>query len=504
MQIALRFVYCFMFLYRKSPSMLLNAFRGLFSNSQNRKARRASGLPRPQLLQLESRIVPANFQVTSLADTATGGTLREAIDLANTTAGNDTIDFASSLFSGGAGTITLLTSQLPQILDASTAISGSTRGTLTITGPGPSTLTISASNGNFRIFDIASGGNLSISGVTVSGAQITTGNGGAFNNAGTLTVSNSTLNNNTTTTNGGGIFNGGTGILTVSNSTLFTNSANHGAGIYNSGTATVTNSTLNSNTATNDGGGINNNGGTLTLTNSTISGNTANAGGGIQNFATLTVTNSTISGNIAILGGGIRNSSTLNIANTIIANSTSGGDYSSLVGTVNLISGATAANNLVSQGTFSWATTVSVLNLGPLTNNGGPTSTMALTNSSPASVKTGGNLSISNASPVNGLDQRGFVRSSTAPSIGAYEFNGVAPSSPPLPARPFSPAFPHALSITTGSGAVATSASFTVTFNQPVIGVDAADFNLIPTGSVANGTISSVMLPALLAPAPLV
>ena len=61
-----------------------------------------------------------------------------------------------------------------------------------------------------------------------------------------------------------------------------------------------------------------------------------------------------------------------------------------------------------------------------------------------------------------------------------------------VPAVPFSPAFPHALSITTGSGAVTTSASFTVTFNQPVIGVDTADFNLIPTGSVAGGTISSV------------
>ena len=60
------------------------------------------------------------------------------------------------------------------------------------------------------------------------------------------------------------------------------------------------------------------------------------------------------------------------------------------------------------------------------------------------------------------------------------------------PAVPFSPAFPNALSITTGSGAIVTSASFTVTFNQSVTGVDAADFNLIATGSVANGTISSV------------
>ena len=61
-----------------------------------------------------------------------------------------------------------------------------------------------------------------------------------------------------------------------------------------------------------------------------------------------------------------------------------------------------------------------------------------------------------------------------------------------VPAVPFSPAFPHALSITTGSGAATTSASFSVTFNQSVIGVDTADFNLITTGSVAGGAISSV------------
>ncbi len=61
-----------------------------------------------------------------------------------------------------------------------------------------------------------------------------------------------------------------------------------------------------------------------------------------------------------------------------------------------------------------------------------------------------------------------------------------------VPAVPFSPAFPHALSITAGGGTVSNSASFTVTFNQPVIGVDAADFQLVNTGTVANGTISSV------------
>ncbi len=61
-----------------------------------------------------------------------------------------------------------------------------------------------------------------------------------------------------------------------------------------------------------------------------------------------------------------------------------------------------------------------------------------------------------------------------------------------VPAVPFSPAFPHALSITPPSGNVTSSANFTVTFNQPVIGVDAADFQLVTTGTVAGGTISSV------------
>ncbi|MFN6053982.1 MAG: FG-GAP repeat domain-containing protein, partial [Planctomycetia bacterium] len=61
-----------------------------------------------------------------------------------------------------------------------------------------------------------------------------------------------------------------------------------------------------------------------------------------------------------------------------------------------------------------------------------------------------------------------------------------------VPAVPFSPAFPHALSINAPGSAVTNSASFTVTFNQPVIGVDAADFQLVNTGTVANGTIASV------------
>ncbi|MEI7855798.1 MAG: hypothetical protein WCJ06_18985, partial [Planctomycetota bacterium] len=191
--------------------MLLNAFRRLFSNAQNRKARRASGLPRPELLQFEDRITPTTFSVINNADSGVGS-LRQAIIDANTTPGNDIINFSSSPV-----TIITLASALPNIINASTVITGGTAGTVTINVLNNSSITIDANKGNFNIFSIASGGNLSISGVTVTGAN-TSDTGGAFNNAGTLNISNSTLSGNSSGGNGGGISNSGT--LTVTNSTI--------------------------------------------------------------------------------------------------------------------------------------------------------------------------------------------------------------------------------------------------------------------------------------------
>jgi len=367
---------------------------------------------------ISSGVTPTDteFIVTNTNDSG-AGSLRQAIIDSNSTSGNNEITFAFA--SGSAPFTIVLNSALPSIVTTATA------GTLTITGPG-SSLTISGNNGdsarNFSIFTIDAGGNLTISGVTVSGAK-TTGFGGAFNTgAGTLAVSNSTISGNTAF-RGGAIFNTGAGTLSVSNSTLSGNSVtNGGGGIFNNGTLTVSNSTFSGNSAAFNGGGIFNNG-TLTVSNSTFSGNSAAFnGGGIFNAGTLTVSNSTLSGNSAAFnGGGIRNNGTLNIANTIIANSTSGGDFSGF-GTVNLISGATAANNLVTQaGLSAWATTVTTgdLNLGTLQNNGGPTFTMALGAGSSA-IGTG-SATISNAAPISGLDQRGYTRSATTPSIGAFE-----------------------------------------------------------------------------------
>ena len=276
-----------------------------------------------QLEALEGRITPATFPVINILDSG-AGSLKDAITLANNTAGNDQIIF--NLTGTSPYTITLGLA-LPTIVSASTAIvTGGTAGTLTITGLGASSLIINGNNGNFSIFSIASGGDLSISGVTISGAQ-TSSQGGAFNNSGTLNIANSTISNNTAT-NGGGIIN--------------------------------------------------------------------------------------------------NSQSTLNIANTII-NSTSEGDYAG-TGTVTLIGSSTNANNLVTQSGLSWATTVTSaqLNLGPLQNNGGPTFTMALGAGSAAIGA--GNAAISNAAPILGKDQCGYTRSSTTPSIGAFEYNEIGPA----------------------------------------------------------------------------
>jgi CSLREA domain-containing protein len=445
----------------------------------------------------------AGIAVTTTADTvdATDNltSLREAITLANTTPGNDNISF---LFPTGSAPYTItLSSALPAIVSANTVVGAGTAGTLNINGLGASNLIIDGNKGNFSIFSIDAGGNLSISGVTVTKAN-SSGNGGAFNNQGTLAISSSTLSSNTGN-DGAAIRNDGT--LTVSNLEFSNNSANNRAGaIYNTGTATVTSSSFNTNTSGNQGGAIfndgtltislsgfsanstGNNGGAicqfsgssvLSITDSTFSGNISNDGGAIRSDGTLTLSNSTLTSNVATNNGGglfnlgtakITNSTfygntansqggairtggiielssstfsansagtggailnfdftptvntSLKIANTIIANSTNGGDYAG-DGAVGLLGSATATNNLITQGSFAWATTKtsSEINLGALKNNGGSTFTMAVVDGS-AAVSTG--------SPVNGLDQRGVQRSSTTPTIGAYEFVPVNPS----------------------------------------------------------------------------
>jgi hypothetical protein len=120
-----------------------NFLRQLFKRFTTSKRKPSPFLRPPQLTFLEERITPATITVSSNAD-AGAGTLRQAIIDANASAGDDTINF------GITGTITLASS-LPAIVTATTA------GTLSVTGPGSTLLTISGNNKNLQVFTINSG-----------------------------------------------------------------------------------------------------------------------------------------------------------------------------------------------------------------------------------------------------------------------------------------------------------------------------------------------------------
>jgi hypothetical protein len=111
--------------------------------------------------------------VTSTADDGSQGTLRYAIAQANVGT-CDTIAFNMNSY---PATITLLQGQLE------------INKNLTISGPGSAALTISGNNAS-RVFQIDSGANVNISGVTVTGANPggVTVNSTTFNGSGQLTA----------------------------------------------------------------------------------------------------------------------------------------------------------------------------------------------------------------------------------------------------------------------------------------------------------------------------
>jgi hypothetical protein len=256
-----------------------------------------------------------------------------------------------------------------------------------------SSFTISRDVGapSFRIFEVASTGNLTLNQTTITGGDLASGRGGAILNAGALTVNNSTFTGNfgqyggaiagyaqqmiaagdnasaTPAVNDHGfggkralltseaIHNGlillrssestnvalADSTITVSNSTFSGNSAKYdGGAIANYNVLTVSNSTFSGNSALLDGGAIDNNG-VLTATNGTFSGNSAKYGGAIANgyFGDLTVSNCTLTGNQT-------NDVTPNAASSSAGDSSGGGifSYGSLTLDRSLISGNTASN----------------------------------------------------------------------------------------------------------------------------------------------------------------
>jgi len=357
--------------------------------------------------------------VTTLQDSGPGS-LRAAVGQANSGATN-------SISIDVAGTIELAAA-LP-IVNPS--------GTLTITGPGASQLTIQRAGtaANFPVFTFA--GSVQMSGVTISGGAGDTGVGGGIDllATGSLVLLDSTVSGNTAPA-GSAIRAAGT--LQIRRSTI---TGNIGIGaIYAAGGATILDSTIAGNTGTAIVA-LPPAGKTLSIDRSTISGNTELAGsGGLElQGGTASVRNATFSGNTGAMAGDfwVHDGGNLALLNVTAADSTPPALLSTAVVTLRntLLAGAgtrcaaganlptSLGHNLASDSSCNLTgagdkPAVDPM-LGPLAANGGPTQTRALLRGSPAF--DGGD-----ATDLETVDQRGLARVQfTAPDIGAIE--AVAP-----------------------------------------------------------------------------
>jgi beta-glucanase (GH16 family) len=378
------------------------------------------GVAAPVMLDQVQLSCANTITVTNVADSG-AGTLRSA--LGNVCAGG-TIQAAASL----AGQTITLTSG-PLTLGKNVTIDGSAASGLTISG-----------NNSDRVLVVNSGVTATMRGLTLANGYGYELAGGVLNN-GVLTLERVVLADNRVTTGGvdfwkggGGIYNGDGSTLTLVESTVRNNSVTGGAGggvygFFNT-TVTIERSTIYSNTANDVGGGIRSLG-NFTIRNSTISGNSSTGWQGGAFFHTdgvMNIINSTIANNRApadTTGGGFvgtftASNATLTLVNTIVTgNSGTQCFYAPWgAGTVTLTS---LGHNLVADGSCgipapNGSDLIGVnAKLGPLTNNGGPTLTHALQNSSPAR-----NAAAAPSCPAS--DQRNVTRPQGAGcDIGAYE-----------------------------------------------------------------------------------
>jgi hypothetical protein len=327
---------------------------------------------------------------------------------------------------------------------------------------------------------------------TVTSNNCCNGGGGFYNNGSNLFTSGSALSGNSTTVNG-------------------TGSSNGGGAYFNDGSSdTVTASTGNGNTAhfsavpTNSGGGgVFEDANGASFSNSTVSDNSTdvpagtNPGGGgiyLDFNGTSVFASMTIAGNSATNapGGGIlNNSSTLRSTDTIIAQNSSGSGGANCAGAgsptfsslgYNLEDFAntcsfTGAGDIIASG--------STVGLGPLQNNGGPTSTRALLPGSPAIE--GGNPSGCADAFGSSLttDQRGVARADRC-DIGAYEFAAPLNTTPPVISGIALPG--QTLTCSTGTWTGSPILSYAYQWNrdrQPLAGANASSYT-IATGDAGH------------------
>ncbi|MCW2898994.1 MAG: hypothetical protein JWO67_1259 [Streptosporangiaceae bacterium] len=243
-------------------------------------------------------LMPAAW-ATSIPVACSENALVAAVNLANSTSAKDTLVLASGCTYRMTSSHGGLTNALPAI-------------TTPIEMIGPATIT-RASLLPFRIAEVSSTGDLTLTTAVALTNGSAVGDGGAILNRGAVTLTGSSLSGNSATFNGGGLANvdtaSGTAPAATFTRSLVTNNSAllSGGGIYNGlrGTLTTTGVSgspmfMTGNSSLVRGGGIaavNSTATTLTQTAVTSNFATLNAGGVYREGGTMTTTNSPISAN---------------------------------------------------------------------------------------------------------------------------------------------------------------------------------------------------------------
>jgi hypothetical protein len=320
--------------------------------------------------------------------------------------------------------------------------------------PAPTVTSVSPSTGSG-----AGGTAITITGTDFTGATGVTIGGVAATN---VTVVSAT---SITATTPAGTAGAASVLVTTSNGT---NTANTLYSIRPTVTQSLSNLAINATTLTITGTGF-----STTAANNTV---TLSSGTGTVTSATatqLTVTfnsqpvEATLSA--VVTTNGIGSGSEMEVATIVLAPS---------ITSISPAAGPTAGGTTITIAGSNFGNVTAVTISGIAATNFTVNNGQTITATTPAGTRGAANVVVTTADGSSSI---------TAATVFNYTAGAFV-----KPAVRFSPAFPHALSITAPGSGVTTSTSFTVTFNQSVTGVDAADFSLIATGTVANGTISSI------------
>jgi hypothetical protein len=192
-------------------------------------------------------------------------------------------------------------------------------GTNTVIRRSPAALT------SFRVLDVAAGGSLRVSNLSIRNGK-TAGLGGGIQNAGTLWVSKVTFSGNSAG-NGGALANSSGATATLDNATMAENTTTGvgGGGIINSGTLTLSESSLSDNHAPINGGGLNTqSSGVSHISQSQFVRNVSGGlGGAISNLGTTTIYGTSVRFNKGSAGGGIATGNTkVTVLKSTITNNT--------------------------------------------------------------------------------------------------------------------------------------------------------------------------------------